>query len=93
MQNSTIEALEERINKVISLVRKLKVENATLQKKNQELVQALEDKEKMINSLQNESERVKGMQSEIRDYREKQDHIRVRVDSLLEKLKEFESIE
>ena len=92
MEDQTFEVLEEKINKILTIVDQLKKENQELRQKNQELRTLIEEKEETIQSHKSESENYSGMKSEIEIYRENQDRIRSKVEALLQKLKEFEDI-
>lgn len=92
MHNQAFEVLEKKINNVLSMLDRLKKEKEELQQRNQELQSLIKEKENTIQTLKTEVERHSKAQTEVDSYRENQDHIRTKVESLLEKLKEFESI-
>ncbi len=93
MENQILEVLEEKITHILSLVDKLKAENLELKQRNQQLQVLVDEKEKTIQTLRQESVQYRDAQNEIESYREKQDHIRSKVETLLQKLKEFEDIQ
>ncbi len=93
MDDQNFEVLEEKIDQVLSMLSRLKTENRELQQKNTELQSVVDEKEKTIQTLKSEYEHYHEMQTEIETYREKQDRIRSKVETLLQKLKEFEDIQ
>jgi uncharacterized coiled-coil DUF342 family protein len=84
--------LEEKINRIVNQVETLKVENRELRMRIQELQAVLEEKERIIYSLKSEVDKSHGVQNEVENYKKNQDRIRSKVETLLEKLKEFEDI-
>ena len=93
MENEILEVLEEKINHILSLVDKLKTENLELKQRNQQLQILVDEKEKTVQTLRQESAEYRDAKKDIESYREKQDHIRSKVEILLQKLKEFEDIQ
>ncbi len=93
MENQILEALEEKINRVLSLVDKLKTENLELKQRNHQLQILIDEKERTIQTLRQESVQYRDAQNEIESYKEKQDRIKSKVEALLQKLKEFEDIQ
>ncbi len=92
MQNQSFDILEEKINKILLLVEHLKKENLELKSKNQKLEDNFKEKEEKIELLKEELEQHRDMKNEIEACKEKEDHIRLKVETLLSKLKEFENI-
>jgi len=92
MHNQAFEDLEKKINNVLSMLDRFKKEKEELWQRNQELQSLIKEKDNTIQTLKTEVERHNEAQTEVDSYRENQDHIRTKVESLLEKLKEFESI-
>jgi FtsZ-binding cell division protein ZapB len=92
MELNTFEELEKKIDQVLSLVDRLKMENEELKTRNMELQKRLEEKESIVHSLKEESEQYQEIKTEVTSFREKEDHIRSKVESLLQKLKEFEDM-
>ena len=92
MDSQAFEVLEKKINNVLSMLDRLKKEKEELLQKNQELQSLIKEKDDTIQTLKTEIERHNKAQIEVDTYRENQDHIRTKVESLLEKLKEFESL-
>ena len=92
MENQAFEVLEEKINHILAVVDRLKSENNDLRQKNQELQSLMNEKDNTIQTLQVEVERYRKTQTAVDSYKENQDHIRTKVESLINKLKEFEDI-
>ena len=92
MDSQAFEVLEEKINHVLSLLNRLKRDNEELRQQNQELQSIVDEKEKNIQSLKMEAKSYNNIQTEVETYRETQDLIRTKVETLLQKLKEFEDI-
>ena len=86
------DVLEEKINRIVNQVESLKVENRELRMRIQELQAVLEEKERIIYTLKSEVDKSHGVQNEVENYKKNQDRIRSKVETLLEKLKEFEDI-
>ena len=93
MENQAFEALEQKISKILSILERMRKENEQLKQRNNELRSIVEEKEKTIQELKANAERYSTFQNEADAYKESQDHIRARVETLLEKLKEFENIQ
>lgn len=92
MELQILEVLEEKINRVVDLVEKLKTENHELRMRIQELQAVLDERERTLYALRVEIEKSKTVHNEIEAYKRNQDHIRNKVESLLQKLKAFEDI-
>ena len=92
MENQSFDILEEKINKILLLVEHLKKENLELKDKNQKLKDKCEEKEEKNRLLKEELEQHRYMKNEIEVHKEKEDRIRLKVETLLSKLKEFENI-
>jgi uncharacterized coiled-coil DUF342 family protein len=86
------DVLEEKINRIVNQVESLKVENRELRMRIQELQAVLEEKERIIYTLKSEADKSRAVQNEVENYKKNQDRIRSKVETLLEKLKEFEDI-
>jgi chromosome segregation ATPase len=86
------DVLEEKINRMVNLLDRMRTENRELRLRVQELQAAVEDKERTILNLKTEVDKSKTVQGEIDSYRKNQDRIRLKVENLLEKLKEFEEL-
>ena len=86
------DVLEEKISRIIQRLGQLKGENRELRMRIQELQAVLEEKERAIYNLKTELDQTRGIQGEIENYRKNQDRIRSKVETLLEKLKDFEGI-
>ncbi|MDM7926254.1 MAG: cell division protein ZapB [bacterium] len=87
-----IDMLEEKVNRMVQQLGQLKTENRELRMRNQELQAILEDKERAVYTLRTELDQSRAVQGEIENYRKSQDRIRSKVETLLEKLKDFENI-
>jgi DNA repair exonuclease SbcCD ATPase subunit len=92
MEIQFFDVLEEKVNRIVGRIETLKGENRELRMRIQELQAVLEEKERIVYALKSEVEKSRGVQSEIENYRKNQDRIRSKVETLLEKLKEFEDI-
>jgi SMC interacting uncharacterized protein involved in chromosome segregation len=92
MEDQAFEVLEQKINQMLSLMSRLRRENEQLRQENQKLKDLIDEKEKTVQKFKTEIERFRSMKSEVNTYKESQDHIRAKVETLLEKLKEFENI-
>jgi len=90
MELQFFDVLEEKINRIVGSVETLKGENRELRMRIQELQAILEEKERAVYALKTEVDKTRGVQNEIDDYRKNQDRIRSKVETLLERLKEFE---
>lgn len=93
MEAQVFDVLENKIDQALSLIAQLKEENANLKQKVQELNLIIQQKDEEILTLEQESNRAKNMKVELDTYHEKQDRIRNKVETLLDKLKEFEEIQ
>ena len=93
MENITLEALEQKINTVLTLVQRLKEENNVLKQKNQELQSLITEKDKALEALKTDSETVTTMKTEIDSAKQRESRIRSKVEDLLNKLQEFEDVE
>ncbi len=93
MDNQAIDILEQKLHKILAKLEELKGENKKLREKNQELQSVIQEKENTINSIRTDSERYSILQSDIESYKTKENTIRTKVESLLQKLKEFKDIQ
>lgn len=87
-----IDMLEEKVSRMVQQLGQLRTENRELRMRNQELQAVLEDKERAVYTLRTELDQSRTVQGEIENYRKSQDRIRSKVETLLEKLKDFENI-
>jgi hypothetical protein len=92
MDLEALDVLEEKINRIMDWVERLRTENREMRLRIQELQAVAEDKERMLLNLKTEIDKSKNAQGEIETYRKNQDRIRNKVENLLEKLKDFEDI-
>ena len=93
MDNQPFDILEQKLHKILTKLEVLKGENEKLKLKNQELNSLIQEKENTIQSLQTESDEVIHMRNNLESYKSKENMIRTKVESLLQKLSEFEDIE
>ncbi len=93
MEAQIFDILENKIDQALSMISQLTDENTALKQKVQELSQELQRREEQILTLEEESKKAKNMQVELDTYHEKQDRIRNKVETLLDKLREFEEIQ
>jgi len=93
MENFPLDILEVKITKIISMLDHIKQENKELQIRNRELNAQLEEKEKTSQTLMTALKKVEDEKKNVETYKEKQDKIRSKLETLLDKLKEFEDIE
>jgi DNA repair exonuclease SbcCD ATPase subunit len=84
--------LEEKVSRMVQQLGQLKTENRELRMRIQELQAVLEEKERAVYTLRTELDQSRTVQGEIENYRKSQDRIRSKVETLLEKLKDFENI-
>jgi peptidoglycan hydrolase CwlO-like protein len=92
MELQFFDVLEEKVNRIVDRIETLKGENRELRMRIQELQAVVEEKERIVYALKSEVDKSQGVQTEIENYRKNQDRIRSKVETLLEKLKEFEDI-
>jgi hypothetical protein len=90
MENQILDQLEQKIVQVLGVMSRLKAHNQELALKNHELQAKLEDKERIILTLKEELDQRKKSQVDVDVYKEKQERIRFKIESLVEKLKEFD---
>jgi hypothetical protein len=90
MENEIFDQLEQKIVQVLGVLSRLKSHNQELALKNHEMQAKLEEKERIILTLKEELEQRKKTQIDVDAYKEKQERIRFKIESLVEKLKEFD---
>lgn len=90
MESTPFDTLEAKINQIIAYVDKLHKENQTLKERNRLLDEKVQEQQNALGVLQTETDKYRGMVSDVDTYREKQDLIQAKVESLLDKLKEFD---
>jgi hypothetical protein len=93
MDINAFELLEKKIDLLLELQHRLKKENQELRQMNAELKRIVEEKEKQLLSSKGEIEKYQAMQLEISQYKDKQDRVKAKVERLIDKMKEFESLE
>jgi len=93
MESTVFDTLEQKINQIITYVDRLHKENQVLKERNRALQDKLTEQENTLGLLKSETEKYRGMHSEVEVYREKQNQIQSKVESLLDKLKEFDTFE
>jgi DNA repair exonuclease SbcCD ATPase subunit len=84
--------LEQKVTRMIQQLGQLKGENRELRMRIQELQAVLEEKERAVYTLKTQLDQSRSVQGELENYRKSQDRIRSKVETLLEKLKDFENI-
>ncbi|HHS13211.1 MAG TPA: hypothetical protein ENN03_05515 [bacterium] len=92
MEN-VLEILEQKVGLLLKQLQELKKDNQELKSRCQQLERMVQERDLIIQQLRQDSEGSLGMKNEIETYREKHDRIRIKVESLLQKLKEFEDIQ
>jgi len=90
MEAQSFDLLEEKISNLIGMLNRLRIENQELKNQNQEMRLQLDDKEQLLSSLKNETDQLRNAKTDVEMYKQNQDRIANKVDSLLMKLKEFE---
>jgi predicted RNase H-like nuclease (RuvC/YqgF family) len=90
MENQIFDLLEQKIIQMLGVVSGLKSRNQELVEQNRELQAKLEEKERNILTLKEELDQRKRTQNDVDAYKEKQERIRFKIESLVEKLREFE---
>lgn len=93
MDIQAFEVLEQKLYKILTKLEVLKGENEKLKLKNHELQSAVEEKENIIQSFKSDSEQVTNMRTDLESYQSKENMIRIKVESLLQKLNEIENLE
>jgi DNA repair exonuclease SbcCD ATPase subunit len=86
------DTLEQKVTRMIQQLGQLKGENRELRMRIQELQAVLEEKERAVYTLKTQLDQSRSVQGEIENYRKSQDRIRSKVETLLEKLKDFDNI-
>jgi hypothetical protein len=93
MTDQMIDLLEKKIEAMVALIARLKSENRELRSTVQELSSKQKENIELIETLQNESKRLEGAQNEINSFKERENRIGQKVESLLKKLQEFKEID
>jgi uncharacterized membrane protein YccC len=93
MDINAFELLEKKIDLLLELLHRLKQENEEFRQQIAELRHIVEEKEKQLLASKNEVEKYQAMQLEIAQYKDKQDRVKAKVERLIDKMKEFESLE
>lgn len=91
MENDSLDLLEKRIDELLSAFNRTTEENKSLRIQTQNFERALGEKERIIQELKSKLEQRNRVESEIEHYKVNQDTIRNKVESLIDKLKEFEA--
>lgn len=91
MENDSLDLLEKRIDELLSAFNRITEENRSLRIQTQNFERALEEKERIIQEIKSKLEQRSRVESEIEHYKVNQDTIRNKVESLIDKLKEFET--
>jgi predicted RNase H-like nuclease (RuvC/YqgF family) len=93
MDSQAFDILEQKLHKILTKLEVLKGENEKLKLKNQELKSLVEEKENRLQSFQTESEEVTHMRTNLEAYQSNEKMIRTKVESLLQRLNDFDDIE
>lgn len=93
MDKQSFDILEKKIDQLLIAFKQLKEKNQGLQQKNLELETMINEKDNQLITLKSELEKYQNAQLEIVDFKNKQDRVKNKVETLLEKLKEFEALE
>ena len=91
MEIDSLELLEKRINELLSAFNSISEENRNLRVQAQNMDKELVEKERIIQELKTQLAKSTQVESEIEHYKSNQDTIRNKVESLIDKLKEFEA--
>lgn len=93
MENQIFDTLEEKIDQILDYFSRLTRENRELREKLVAMEKQIGEQERTIQALGQMTEKNQGMENEIETYRQKQEKVRKKIDTLLNKLKEFEHFE
>jgi len=93
MDSQVFDVLEKKIDYLINTLKKKQIECEELRKRNLELKTIIEEKDKRVMTLKNELESCQNTQLEVEEFKTKQNHVKNKIETLLEKLKEFEALE
>jgi len=93
MNNQSFDILEKKIDQLLIALKQLKKNNQELQQQNLELQTVIGEKDNQLLSLKNEVEKYHDAQMQMTEFQNKQDRVKDKVETLLEKLKEFEALE
>jgi DNA-binding transcriptional regulator GbsR (MarR family) len=95
MEDQTLEfeILEKKIDQILELINRLETENHELNLRNKELQILVDEKQKTIENFSEESEVYQKMKNKIVTYKKNHDRIKLKVESLIDKLKNFEEIQ
>lgn len=93
METQAFDVLEKKIDQLLFALKQLKQKNQDLNQKNLELKAIVSEKDKQLLSMKNEVEKYQQSQLEMVEFKNKQDRVKNKVETLLEKLKEFEALE
>ena len=86
MEFQQLEVLEEKNEKLLELVNRLKNENRELRMQNAELLAKLEENERTIEALKEQYQGVAQHQEEVERLKAREQEVRQRIQELLEKL-------
>ncbi|MDZ7373637.1 MAG: hypothetical protein ONB23_06655 [candidate division KSB1 bacterium] len=89
MEQQPIDALEEKIARLIELVNRLKLENRELRMQNAELLAKLEEDERIIETLRQEQGNAAQHEQELQRLRARDEEVKQRIQELLRKLEQI----
>lgn len=90
MEMEQLEILESKINQVIELIDKLKLENQELRHSNRELHTESESKDLIIQQLKKENQNLQQTRTESKLETEKEEKIKNKVEQMLSRLDELQ---
>lgn len=90
---SNIDLLEEKINKTIELVHKLRAENNELKKYNSELINRIQEKERLISKLEDDYNNLKEQKDSSEYYKNRDVKIQQKVEDIITKLENLHNLD
>ena len=90
--NNTLEILERRIKHAVQILQSLSEENRMLKNDNQELLSQLRDKDITIERVKQECKKFKKSFQVSQQYAEKEEKVKERLEAMLSKLDEMQSL-
>jgi|GEM_PF-1444183 FtsZ-binding cell division protein ZapB len=93
MDNQIFDTLEEKIDQILEYFGRLSRENRELKERLLAMEKQMGEQERTIQALGQMTEKTHGIENELETYRQKQENVRKKIDTLLNKLKEFEQFE
>lgn len=92
MDPQKLELLEARVLKAITEINRLREKNTRLEKEVQELKKQAADKDKQLSALQPDARKLEELSAESRQLLQERDTIRLKIESLLDKLEKIDII-